>query len=109
MFTGDSKIQDILHVVENGIFLQYGAHGAFSGTLGGELKRRRRMGIAVISLNNAFRGVYFQCPGVGTGTELHFSIESGHNPPNPNVFALHLYLNWKPAPTVEHANVKLRS
>ena len=50
MFTGDGKIPDILHVVENGISLQHDAHGAFSGTLGGELKRRRRMGIAVISL-----------------------------------------------------------
>ena len=70
MFTGDSKIQKILHVVENGILLQRDTHGAFWNL---------RWGIETKTENancrhfiNAFRGVYFQRPGVGTGTELHF-------------------------------------
>ena len=33
--------------------------------------------------------VFFYRPEVGTGTELHFSSESGHTPLNPDLCALH--------------------
>ena len=55
IFTGDTKIQDILHdmgVVENGILLEHNVHDAFRN-LNWELKPRRRMAIASTALKHS--------------------------------------------------------
>jgi hypothetical protein len=92
MFTGDTKIQGILqdiNVIENGILLQHDVHVAF-GNLAWGIETKTQNGNCRYFIK-AFRcGIYFQRPGVTTGTELQFSDESGHNPPNPDMCRLHL-------------------
>ena len=92
MFTGDFKIQNILHdvnVVENGILLQKDIHAAF-GNLAWAIETKTENGIRRYFIKTFRRFLNFQRPGVGTGTELHFSHDSGHNPPDPDLCALHL-------------------
>jgi hypothetical protein len=91
MFTGDTTIQHILHdinAVENGILLEYNVHDAF-GDLGWGIDTETENGNCRYFIR-PFRCVYFQCPGVGDGTELYFSIKSSHSPPNPDLCRLHL-------------------
>ncbi|SRR5258706_12881245 len=91
MFTGDTKIQDILHdinAVENGILLETNAHVAF-GNLKWGIETKTENGNCRYFIK-AFGNVFFYPQGVGTGTELRFSNESGHNPPDPDLCALHL-------------------
>ena len=90
MFTGDTKIQNILqdiNVVENGILLQHDVHAAF-GNLKWGIETKMENGNYRYFIKS-FRDVFFYRPEVGTGTELHFSSESGHNPPHPDLCALH--------------------
>src|SRR5258706_4385229 len=91
MFTGDTKIQDILHdinAVENGILLEKNAHTAFGGLEWG-IETRTEKGVCRYFIKT-FGDVGFIRQEVGSGTELHFSSDSGHNPPDPDICALHL-------------------
>ena len=91
IFTGDTKIENIvrdINVVENGILLEKNVHAAF-GDLDWGMETKTGDGVCHYFIK-AFRSVYFQRPGVETGTELHFSNESGLNPPSPDLCALHL-------------------
>jgi hypothetical protein len=88
MFTGDTQIQHIvqdINVVENGILLEANVHRAF-GNLRWGIETQTQNGICRYSIKAFRRGI----PGVTTGTELHFSDESGLNPPNPDLCRLHL-------------------
>ena len=92
MEAGDIKIQNILYdvnVVENGRLLEHNVHATF-GNLGWGIETKTENGNCRYFINAFRRHVYFQRPGVGTGTELHFSNESGHNPPDSDLCALHL-------------------
>jgi len=92
MFTGDTKIQNILHdinVVENGILLEHNVHSAF-GDLAWGIETETANGDCRYFIKEFRLGGFFHRSGVGSGTELHFSNESGHNLPNPDVSALHL-------------------
>ena len=91
MFTGDTKIQHILHdinVAENGILLQHDVHTAFGDFRWG-IETKTEIGNCRYFIKE-FRAAFFYRPEVGTGTELHFSSESGHRPPHPDLCALHL-------------------
>ena len=91
MFTGDTKVQDLLqdiNAVENGILLQHDAHVAFRGLRWG-IETRTENGICRYFIKG-FGHVSFVRQGVGSGTELHFSSDSGHSLPNPDICALHL-------------------
>lgn len=92
MFTGDNKYQDILkdiNIVENGILLEHNIHVAF-GNLAWGIEATMENGNCRYFIKTFRRRINFQRPGVGMGTELHFSRDSGHNPPNPDICALHL-------------------
>jgi hypothetical protein len=92
MFTGDTKIQGILHdinVVENGILLEKNVHQAF-GDLSWGIETKLENGNCQYFLKEFNDRTIFFRPGVTTGTELQFSDESGHSPPNPDVCCLHL-------------------
>jgi len=92
MFTGDTRIQDILHdinVVENGVLLQRDAHSTF-GDLAWGIETMKENGDCRYFIKEFRPPVFFYPPGVGTGTELHLSKEPDHNRPNPDVCALHL-------------------
>ena len=92
MFTGDNKYQDLLkdiNVVENGILLEYNIHAAL-GNLAWGIETTMENGNCRYFIKTFRRRILFQRPGVGTGTELHLSRDSGHSPPNPDICALHL-------------------
>ena len=92
MFTGDVKIRNILNdinTVENGILLEPHVYTAF-GDLAWGIETKTENGIRHYFIKTFRRSIYFQRPGVRSGTELHFSNDSGHNPPDPDLCALHL-------------------
>jgi len=93
MFTGSTKVQDILHdinVVENGMLLEWNTHSAF-GDLALGFETRTENGDCRYFIKEFRPPAFFYPPGVGTGIEMHFSKESSHNLPNPDVrCALHL-------------------
>ena len=93
MFTGDDSIADIvkenINSVENGILLQTDVHRAF-GTLGWGIETEEENGVYKYYIKRFRKKIQFFRPGVGDGTELHFSTASGHKPPSPALCALHL-------------------
>lgn len=92
MFTGDNKYQDILkdiNVVENGLLLEYNIHAAF-GDLEWGIETKTVNGSCLYFIKEFGRRINYQRPGVGTGTELQFSGRCRHNPPDPDICALHL-------------------
>jgi hypothetical protein len=92
MFTGDTKVQDILpdiNVTDNDILFQYDVYNAFRDLSWG-IQTKTNNGNCRYFTKTFRPGVYFLRPGVGNGTELQFSGDSGHKPPNLQLCALHL-------------------
>ena len=92
MFTGGNSIARTvqnINCVENGILLEMNVRQAFGNLRWGVVTRmendRWRYFIKAFS-----EDVHFFRPGVGDGTELHFSSASGYAAPSPALCALHL-------------------
>jgi len=93
LFTGDDSIADIvkenINSVENGILLEWNVHWAF-GNLGWGIETKNENSVYKYYIKTFRKRIYFSRPGVGNGTELHFSTTSGHKLPSPALCTLHL-------------------
>ena len=92
MFTGGKKHQAILqdvNIIENGVLFEKNVHTAF-GNLAWGIEMKMENGSWRYFIKTFQQCIFFYRQGVGNGMELHFSNGSGHNPPNPDICALHL-------------------